>query len=98
MEVAFKTKKWEKQYVNSKEAVRAYGAQVASKFTERINIIKAASGFEELKRLPGLNCHQLQGERRGQWAVKLTGRYRLIVQVMENTGVVVLEVSNHYGD
>lgn len=31
-------------------------------------------------------------------AVKLTGRYRLIFQVIGTTGVVVLEVSNHYGD
>lgn len=100
MRVSFRTKKLERQYLSSKEAVKAYGDQVASKFIERVNIIKAAESIDDLVRLPGLNCHQLQGDLSGKWAIKLTGRYRLIFRLQENVDVVVqvVEVSNHYGD
>jgi proteic killer suppression protein len=50
--------------------------------------------------LPGLRCHPLKGNRKGQYAVKLTGFYRLIFTVDGDCLDIALieEVSKHYDD
>jgi proteic killer suppression protein len=90
----------EKQYQSHKEAERAYGQEVARKYIQRINIVKQARNIEELKALPGLRCHPLKGDRRGQWAINLTGFYRLIFTLEGETMEIVRieEVSKHSDD
>jgi len=100
VEIRFRTRKLKKQYANHQEAEKAYGKDVARKFILRVNIIKKARDIEELKRLPGLRCHELKGNRKGQWAVKLTGFYRLIFTLEDDCMEIarIEEVSKHYGD
>ena len=101
MEVKFKTKKLEKQFLQSKLAEKAYGQDVAKKYIMRVNILKSAKSFEELYAIPTLKFHPLTGNRKGEYAIKLTGFYRLIIT---NDGGEVFdiakieEVSKHYGD
>ena len=49
------------------------------KYIQRINIIKQTRDIDDLLRFPGLRCHPLVGDRQGQYAINLTGFYRLIV-------------------
>ena len=100
MEIKFRTRKLEKQYANHREAEKAYGKDVACKFILRVNIIKTARDIEELKKMPGLRCHELKGNRKGRWAVKLTGFYRLIFTLEGEMLEIarIEEVSKHYGD
>ncbi len=100
MEITFKSRKLEKCYLNHKVAEKAYGARVARKFIERVNIIQVALSLDELRAMPGLGCNRLKGDRGDQWVLKLTDRYRLVLRVVagENAKVQILEVSNHYGD
>jgi toxin HigB-1 len=100
LKVRFRTRKLEKQYTHHLEAEKAYGKEVARKFIQRINIIKTANDIDELMQLPGLRCHNLKGNRRGQWAVKLTGFHRLIFSLEGDCMEIarVEEVSKHYGD
>ena len=98
MEIRFKTKKLEKQYLSSNEAIKAYGVQVAKKYIMRINILKSAKSFEDLYSMPSLKFHPLTGNRQGEYAISLTGYYRLIIT---NDGEVfdiakIEEVSKHY--
>lgn len=98
MEIRFKTKKLEKQYLSSNEAIKAYGVQVAKKYIMRINILKSAKSFEDLYSMPSLKFHPLTGNRQGEYAISLTGYYRLIII---NDGEVfdiakIEEVSKHY--
>ncbi len=100
MEVRFRTRKFQKQYEKSREAEKTYGREVARKYIQRINIIKQARDINELCALPGLRCHPLRGYRQGQWAVKLTGFYRLIF-TLEGKKLEIAhieEVSKHYDD
>jgi proteic killer suppression protein len=99
LEIKFRTRKLEREYRESARAVKAYGEQVARRYIERINIIKYARDVDELMGLPGLGCHALKGDRRGQYAVKLTVRYRLIFTLQGDALEVVQieEVSKHYG-
>ncbi len=100
MEIEFRTSTLRKQYQLSDLAFRAYGEQVGRKYIQRINIIKHAKDFEELKSIRALRCHPLKGDRKGYWAIKLTGFYRLIFTLKEkNLEIVkVEEISKHYDD
>jgi len=53
-----------------------------------------------LKKLPGLRCHPLRGDREGQWAIKLTGNYRMIFTLRGDKMEIarIEEVSKHYDD
>ncbi len=100
MLVKFRKSKLEKCYLKEREASRAFGDEVGRKYIQRINIIKRARNIDELKVLPALRCHPLKGDRKGQYAVNLTGFYRLIFTLEGESLEITLieEVSKHYGD
>lgn len=100
MEITFRTKKLKKEYLKYALAQKVYGAQVAQKYIQRINIIKHSKNIDELSRLPGLRCHPLKGDRQGQYAINLTGFYRLIITLYGDALEIanIEEVSKHYGD
>lgn len=100
MIVQFRTGKLEKCYLESKQAVREFGPSVGRKYIQRINIIKATNNLDDLKKLPGLRCHPLKGDRLGQYAINLTGFYRLIFTLEGDVLniAVIEEVSKHYDD
>ena len=100
MEIRFKTKKLEKQYMNHKESQKVYGQAVAKKYIMRINIIKAAKSFDDLYAIPTLKFHPLVGKRKGEYSITLTGFYRLIITNDGETFDIarIEEVSKHYGD
>ena len=73
---------------------------MARKYIQRVNIMKQVRDINELCNLPGLRCHPLKKDRKGQWAINLTGFYRLIFSL---TGAKleiaqIEEVSKHYDD
>ncbi|MBN1540676.1 type II toxin-antitoxin system RelE/ParE family toxin [candidate division KSB1 bacterium] len=90
----------QKQYKNSNDAERCYGKKVARKYIQRINIIKSARDISELCSLPDLTCHSLKGDRKGQWAIKLTGFYRLLFTLKGDLLEIacIEDVSKHYDD
>jgi len=100
VEITFRTRKLEREYLKSANAVKAYGGQVARKYILRINVIKQAYDIHELMKLPCLRCHPLKGDRQGQYAVNLAGFYRLIFTLQGDALEIVHieEVSKHYGD
>ena len=100
MEVKFRTRKLQRQYENHVEASKVYGEEVARRYIQRIDLVKQVRDLDELKMLPGLDCHLLKGDRKGHWAIRLTGFYRLIFSLQgDNLEIVrIEEVSKHYGD
>ena len=100
MIVKFKTRQLKLCYQEYRKASKAYGEQIARKYIQRINIIQQSQNLDELMKLPGLRCHPLKGERKGQYAIKLSGFYRLIFKLSgtQLEIVTIEEVSKHYGD
>ena len=100
MEIVFRTNKLEKCYRVNARALRAWGADVGRRYIQRINIIKWARGMDDLYKMPELKCHPLKGDRKGQYAVSLTGFQRLIFSLQgERLEVAMVEeVSKHYDD
>ena len=99
MEVIFASNRLQRCYESSSDGARAWGQQVARKYVQRVDILYAVRGFEELHQIRSLGIHRLSGEREGQYAITLDRRWRLIVTHIESESRIrVEEVSRHYGD
>jgi proteic killer suppression protein len=98
--VKFKTRTLEICFKKHRKASKTFGEQIARKYIQRINIIQQSRSLHELMSLPGLRCHALKGVRKGEYAINLSGFYRLIFTMTGNRLEIVMieEVSKHYGD
>ena len=100
MDVRFSTTTLQKCYTDHKAAVRAWGAAVARRYVQRVDLLKAAPSAEALYQHKAVRFHPLKGSLAGTYALNLDGFHRLLVR-FENeamTIVTVEEVSKHYGD
>lgn len=79
MQISFKTGKLEKQLTKPVELQRAYGA-LAKKISQRLADLRAADNLGIIGKIPGARLHQLSGERQNEYAINLTGNYRLIFE------------------
>lgn len=100
MQIRFRTNKLEKCFACYKTACRTWDNDVARRYIQRIGLIQEAKDIEEVCKLPGLKCHPLKGDRRGEFAVRLTGFWRLIFTLQgEQLEIAMMEeVSKHYDD
>jgi proteic killer suppression protein len=100
MQVEFRTKTLKKQYEKESQAIRVYGQMIGRRYIQRINIIKSAADIEQLQTLPVIRCHPLKENRKGDWAIKLADRARLIFTLHgEKLEIVRIEEvdKQHYG-
>lgn len=79
MDIIFKEKRLKKVVNNHSKLVQKYGTECATLITRRINEIHASSTLQDLRDIyPRSRCHQLTGNRQGQFAVDLKHPLRLI--------------------
>ena len=100
MIVKFQKRTLETCFKDHRKASKSFDEQIARKYIQRINIIQQSQNLHELMSLPGLRCHALKGVRKGEYAINLSGFYRLIFTMTGNRLEIVMieEVSKHYGD
>lgn len=100
MVVRFATSRLERCYREIRLAQREWGQKVGRMYIQRINTLWAARDGRELFALKALDMHPLKGDRRGQFAIRLGDRERLIVAFEDDAWTIVRveEVSKHYGD
>lgn len=80
MEVAFRTNKLAKLCSEAKKMVRAWGKECADRVQQRLAELEAADTLADLRALPGVGCHELTGNRKGQLALDAKHPYRLIIE------------------
>lgn len=99
MKVVFRTKRLLRAYEQEYKAIRLWGPAVARKYIQRVEALYAAQNFHDIRRVQAFRPHPLGGPHEGEWALDLTGRWRLIV-IPSGGGdtVTVQEVTKHYGD
>lgn len=98
MDVAFGNRTLRRRYESGKDR-RKYPPEVGQRYVQRVNALYDAADWSAIVRFRAFRAHRLTGDRDGQWALTLTGRWRLIVTVSGDGGAVTIEeVSNHYGD
>jgi proteic killer suppression protein len=72
---------------------------VAEQYIRRIDTLQAVPEFNDLRAIRSLRLHPLRGDREGEYAMTLHGRWRLILRLdVSNSRLIVQEVTNHYGD
>ena len=84
MKLIFSTKKFQKCCNSEKESNREWGEGLAKKVRQRLNEMQAANSLADLSHLPPPRCHALSGRRKGQFAVDLTGNYRMVFEPFHN--------------
>ncbi len=98
MEVHFRTRRLERCFERLDLAIREWGPEVGDRYVERVRAIQRARGLEYLYGFRALGLHPLRGDRRGQYALRLTGRMRLIIEQGDDPDtVIVVEVVDYHG-
>lgn len=82
MNIDYKNNKLKKILNNASLIKKEYGT-MAKKVSQRMEQLKAADNLAVLMTLP-VNCHALKGGRAGEWAVDISGNYRLIFEINHN--------------
>ena len=98
MEVEFATERLARSAQSLSEATRLLGAPIGRKFIQRLAIIRAVDKFAELYGHRALRLHPLKGDRAGQYAMTLTGNYRLIIERRSEDMVRISGVEDYHGD
>jgi len=98
VEVHFRSKSLRRCYEDSADGARAWGPVVGRKYILRVNVLYAVKQFSELYSIRALRLHELKGERKGQYAITVHDRWRLLLTRVTDDTVRVEEVTQHYGD
>jgi len=84
--------------LNFAEASRLFGVQVGRKYMQRLAVLRAVDKFSQLYGHRALRLHPLKGNRAGQYAIILTGNYRLIIEKVEEDIVRIMDVEDYHGN
>ena len=57
-------------------------AQLAKKIDSRLAVIDDAKEIEDIN-YPGFDLHELKGDRKGTWAAKVSGNWRITFKFIE---------------
>lgn len=78
MLIFFQSKKFQKTCSQQREMQKQWGQGMARKLQQRLMELKAAETLADISHLPPPRCHELSGNRAGQFSVDLEHPYRLL--------------------
>lgn len=78
MEICFRTKKLQRICSEEKEMLKILGRKCTEKLKQRMMELKAADSLSDMSHLPPTRCHELTGNRAGQFSVDLQQPLRLL--------------------
>lgn len=97
VEIEFRTRKLRRCFEREAEAIQEWGPQVGRRYIGRLQAIMAAPAVADLRALRALDFHALRQNRRGQYAIRLTGQMRLILEPgADERTLVVVEVTDYH--
>ena len=80
----FSSRRLQRRFSSMRELTRTWGQPIAKKIAQRVTELEPAANLEELRSLPAARCHQLTGDRKGDFAVSLDGQMRLVFRPQDN--------------
>jgi len=83
MDITFKTNRLQRIATDYRYAKRELGNNCADIFLRRIEILAMANTLEDVRNFSG-RCHELTGNRKGEWSMDLEHPKRLIFEPHEN--------------
>jgi len=79
LQISFAKRRLQKACEEHRSLQKEHGAPCAEKISARLADLEAASSLEDFRHLPG-GCHELDGDRSGELALKLPDGKRLIIR------------------
>ena len=98
MKLEFSSRRMADASVSLAEASRLFGIPIGRKYIQRLTVLRATDKFAQIYGHRALRLHHLKGNRAGQYAITLTGNYRLIIERVEEDKVRIMEVKDYHGD
>jgi proteic killer suppression protein len=98
VELEFSSNRLVKASVSLLAANRFFGVPIGRKYIQRLTVLRATDKFTQLYGHRSLRLHPLKGDRAGQYAMTLTGNYRLIIEKVEEDKVRIMDVEDCHGD
>jgi toxin HigB-1 len=98
VEIEYSSNHLSKASASLAEASRLFGVPVGRKYIQRLAVLRAIDKFSQLNGLQALRLHPLKGNRSGQYAIMLTGNYRLILEKITEDEVRIMNVEDYQGD
>ncbi len=89
---------WLTASLSLSEATRLFGVPIARKYVQRVAVLRATDKFSQLYGHRALRLHSLKSNRSGQYAITLTGNYRLILERISEDKVRILDVEDYHDD
>ncbi len=72
-------------YTGKKKGIRSEQANRLERILDRLN---AANDIKDMN-YPGSNLHQLTGDKKGQYAVKVSGNWRIFFEFIDGDAYIV---------
>lgn len=91
MQINYRSRQIEKICTNASAATEKYGKRTAGLIHQRVDEISVAVSIEMLVQFRIGRCHQLVGDRKGQYAMDLEHPLRLIFEV-NGDGIQIAEI------
>jgi proteic killer suppression protein len=98
VDIEFSAKRLERASLDFAESSRIFGVPIGRKYIQRVLVIRAAENFSQLFGIQSLKLHPLKGNRAGQYAINLTGNYRLILEKIGEDKVLIVDVEDYHGN
>lgn len=98
MEVLFRNRQLRRCYEREAQAIRRWGPDVGRRYVERVTFLISVDEWDDLPSFQFLGFHALSQNRAGQFAIRLTGQWRLIVERTESAhGLMIVSVEDYHG-
>ena len=98
MEIEFPSHRLANAGSSLSEAGRLFGIPIGRKYIQRLAVLRAVDNFSQLYGLRALRLHPLKGDRSGQYAITLTGNYRLIIEKVKEDKIRIMDVEDYHGN
>ena len=97
MEVTYRTTKLQKMASSQKNLTAELGPVCGKKFGQRISEFMAADCLEDLRHLPGPRIHELKGDRKGQYSIRINDQWRICFEWPDRSpGPVNVEIVDYH--
>jgi len=69
---------------------------VASRALRKLELLDAVPNLQELKKIPGLDLHPLNGDRKGQHSIKVNGQFRVCFIWGKDNNAYEVEITDYH--
>jgi toxin HigB-1 len=96
--IEFSSHRLQEASTSLSEASRLFGVPIGRKYIQRVAILRATDKFSELFGHRALGLHPLKGDRAGEYAITLTGNFRLIMEKIKEDTIRIIDVEDYHGN